>query len=284
MNFVKMHGLGNDFIIIQKPTWEEALLLQPHAKKLCDRRLGIGADGLVVTGKGTGTDLFMRVFNPDGTEAEMCGNAIRCIALYAVEKGLVEKNTLSVQTLAGVKYPEIIESAENTFIRVDMGEPVLERSKVPVKGEGSNMGIDIATDLGSFKFTAVSMGNPHCVIVVEQDIGTINIEKIGPLIETHELFPDKTNVEFVNIINEREIAMRVWERGAGITLACGTGACAVLAAAVQNGLTQREALIHLPGGDLIIEWKAADNHIYMTGPAEFVFTGEIDLSRINLRR
>jgi diaminopimelate epimerase len=143
------------------------------------------------------------------------------------------------------------------------------------------MGIDIATDLGSFKFTAVSMGNPHCVIVVEQDIGTLNIEKIGPLIETHEFFPDKTNVEFVNIINDREIAMRVWERGAGITLACGTGACAVLAAAVQNGLTQREALIHLPGGNLMIEWKAADNHIYMTGPAEIVFTGEIDLSPIN---
>ncbi len=281
MNFVKMHGLGNDFIIVQETTWDEALFLQPHAERLCDRRFGIGADGLVVIGKGIDTDLFMRVFNPDGSEAEMCGNAIRCIALYAVKKGLIKKNTLSVQTLAGVKYPEIIESADKEFIRVDMGKPVLERCKVPVKGEGNNVGIHIATDQGSFKFTAVSMGNPHCVIIVDQDIRAINIEKIGPLIENHELFPDKTNVEFVNIINETEIAMRVWERGAGTTLACGTGACAVLAAAVQNGLTHRIALIHLPGGDLTIEWNEADDHIYMTGPAKFVFTGEINLSNIN---
>lgn len=277
MNFVKMHGLGNDFVIVETESWEAADRLQPYAQLVCDRNFGIGADGLIAIGKESEWDIFMRIFNSDGSEPEMCGNGIRCAARYAYEKGLVTKNSLSVRTLAGPRYP-VVELEDNLVksIRVDMGTPILNRELIPMQGEGSNVKVELATEHGSFAITAVSMGNPHCISFVP-DIEQIPLAVWGRELETHPIFPAKTNVEFVQVIKRDELIMRVWERGAGVTLACGTGACATLVAAVLNGVADRKALIHLLGGDLIIEWNEDNNHVYMTGPAVEVFQGQINI-------
>lgn len=276
MEFVKMHGLGNDFVITHVASWQEAEVLQQYAVQLCDRYYGIGADGLVVFGCGEDTDLFMRIFNPDGSEAEMCGNAIRCVAQYAWQNRITNKNPVAVKTQAGVKYPEILSGCEqNLLVRVDMGEPILEPASIPVLG--SDIKTVIKINDASFEVTIVSMGNPHCIILTE-DINKIDVAKWGPLIENHSCFPARTNVEFVQVNDPADISLIVWERGAGITQACGTGACATLVAAVLNGQSERKATVHLPGGDLLIEWQESDNHVYMTGPATHVYKGSIELN------
>lgn len=277
MEFVKMHGLGNDFVILEADSWNEADYLQKYASFLCDRHFGIGADGLVVVGPDNTADIFMRLFNPDGSEPEMCGNAIRCVARYAYDKGRVSNENISVFTLAGTRFPRILSAAGETVnVCVDMGQPVLERALIPMQGEGLPVKVLLPTNQGEFEITAVSMGNPHCIVFVD-DIEQVPVAAWGSVIENAALFPAKTNVEFVQLLARDEMIMRVWERGAGITLACGTGACATLVAAVLNNLTERKATIHLLGGDLLIEWNEENNHVYMTGPAEYVFDGKIEL-------
>jgi len=279
MNFVKMHGLGNDFVIVEVNSWEEADTLQPYAQAVCDRNFGIGADGLIAIGQDPEMDVFMRIFNSDGSEPEMCGNGIRCVARYVYEHKLVNKTSMAVRTLAGPIYPVVkILEGQLVSVTVDMGEPVLDRALIPMTGVGNNVKVKTTTSHGEIEFTAVSMGNPHCIVFVP-DITEIPVSLWGPELETNGLFPAKTNVEFVQVIGPSEIEMRVWERGAGITLACGTGACATLVAGVLNGYTDRAATIHLLGGDLFIEWKEEDNHVYMTGPATEVFSGHINIEK-----
>lgn len=277
MEFVKMHGLGNDFIIVKMDSWTQADCLQPYAQPLCDRHQGIGADGLVAVGPDQEMDIFMRIFNPDGSEPEMCGNAIRCVGRYAYENGWVAGINVSVKTLAGPRYPqlELIDGIVQS-VRVDMGQPILERQLIPMQGEGKTVRVPLATSQGDFDITAVSMGNPHCITFVS-DIDKVPVAAWGSEMEVHPLFPAKTNVEFVQVLARNELIMRVWERGAGITMACGTGACATLVAAVLNGVSDRQAIIHLLGGDLLIEWNENNNRVYMTGPATLVFKGQIEL-------
>jgi diaminopimelate epimerase len=277
MDFVKMHGLGNDFVMIEVASWDEADKLQPYAESICNRNFGIGADGLIAIGKDSDMDVFMRIFNSDGSEPEMCGNGIRCVAKYAFEHGLTKKHSLAVKTLAGPRYPEMqVQDGQVVSVRVDMGEPVLERARIPMQGEGSNIQVEVETKSASFRVTAVSMGNPHCITFVNS-IDSVPVAQWGPELEKHPLFPAKTNVEFVEVVNRDELIMRVWERGAGITLACGTGACATLVSAVLNGYTERKATVHLLGGDLFIEWSETNQHVYMTGPATEVFKGQLSL-------
>lgn len=244
------------------------------APKMCDRRFGIGADGLVLLLDSGVADVRMRIINSDGSEAEMCGNAIRCVAKYLYEHGIVRKDEIKVETLAGIIVPQIIQkNGRVEAVRVDMGAPRLERQEIPMLGTpGQVVNEPLQVNGQTFKITAVSMGNPHCVIFVP-DLSVIPLNQIGPQIETHPAFPRKTNVEFVQVLSPTEVRMMVWERGAGPTMACGTGACAVATAGVLNGLTARSVTVHLPGGSLHIEW--ADNgRLYMTGPAEEVFNGE----------
>ena len=281
VEFVKMHGLGNDFILIDclsKPLGDSSFLSY-LAKRLCNRNFGIGADGLILVLPSSKAELKMRIFNSDGSEAQMCGNGIRCFAKYAYENKLVSKVKFTVETLAGIITPELIfKDKEISGIKVDMGIPKLKRREIPMEGENTPTVVDETLKIDSkyiFKISCVSMGNPHCIIFVD-DVKSIPVDKIGPKIENHPLFPEKTNVEFIQVLNRKEINFRVWERGVGETLACGTGACASLVAGVLNKKTDRKATIHLPGGDLDILW-ADDEHVYMTGPAELVFKGEIEI-------
>ena len=281
IDFVKMHGLGNDFILIDclNKSLGDSSFVSYLAKKLCDRNFGIGADGLILILPSTKADLRMRIFNYDGSEAQMCGNGIRCFAKYAHENKLISKIKFTVETLAGTITPELIfKNKEISGIKVNMGLPKLRRKDIPMTGEDTPTVVDETLKINPeqiFKITCVSMGNPHCITFVN-DVQSIPVDEIGPKIENHPLFPEKTNVEFIHILNRKEINFRVWERGVGETLACGTGACAALVASVLNKKTDREATIHLPGGDLDIRW-ANDKHIYMTGPAELVFRGEMSI-------
>ena len=276
MEFTKMHGLGNDFIFIdhfQKHDLAETSNYPELARRLCHRQFGVGGDGLIVVLPSEQADAKMRIFNADGSEPEMCGNGIRCFARYVYDQGYVNNNPLQVETLAGVLNLHLtLEGEEVTGIRVDMGEPILESEQIPVNVHGNPvLGAKLEAGGQEFEFTAVSMGNPHCVIFVE-GYDNLDFEHLGPSIERHPLFPKKTNVEFVMVNNNSELTMKVWERGSGPTLACGTGACATAVAAVLNGKTERQVTVHLPGGDLLIEW-GEDNRVYMTGPASYVFKG-----------
>lgn len=281
IDFVKMQGLGNDFILIDclsKPLGDSSFLSY-LAKKLCNRNFGIGADGLILILPSSKADLRMRIFNYDGSEAQMCGNGIRCFAKYAYENKLVSKNKFTVETLAGIITPELtITNNKILGVKVNMGTPKLRRREIPMNGKDTSTVVNETLKINpeqTFKITCVSMGNPHCITFVN-DVQSIPVDEIGPKIENHPLFPEKTNVEFIQVLNKQEINFRVWERGVGETMACGTGACAALVAAVLNKKTDREATIHLPGGDLDIQW--ADNgHVYMTGPAELVFRGEMEI-------
>ena len=281
IDFVKMHGLGNDFVLIDclNKSLGDSLFLSYLAKKLCKRNFGIGADGLMLILPSSKADLRMKIFNSDGSEAQMCGNGIRCFAKYAYENKLVSKIVFKVETLAGIITPELtFKGKEISGIKVNMGIPKLRRREIPMAGEDTPTVIDETLKIDSkhiFKITCVSMGNPHCIIFVN-DVQSIPVDEIGPKIENHPLFPEKTNVEFIQILNKQEINFRVWERGVGETLACGTGACASLVASVLNKKTDRKATIHLPGGDLDIRW-ADDGHVYMTGPSELVFRGEMEI-------
>jgi len=281
IDFVKMHGLGNDFILIDclsKPLGDSSFLSY-LAKKLCNRNFGIGADGLMLILPSSKADLRMRIFNYDGSEAQMCGNGIRCFAKYAYENKLVSKNKFTVETLAGIIIPELtITNNKILGVKVNMGTPKLRRREIPMNGKDTLTVVNETLKINpeqTFKITCVSMGNPHCITFVN-DVQSISVDEIGPKIENQPLFPEKTNVEFIQVLNKQEINFRVWERGVGETLACGTGACAALVAAVLNKKTDREATIHLPGGDLDIQW-ADDGHVYMTGPAELAFRGEMEI-------
>lgn len=275
MKFTKVHGLGNDFIIVN--AFKEHIDNLPAAAvKLCDRHFGIGADGLVLVLPSDRADFRMQIFNSDGSEAEMCGNVTRCFARYVYENGLTTKTQLTIETLAGIIKPQLVFDPDGMVaaVRVDMGEPRLTRQDIPMTGPAVEraVAVPIAAAGQDFIVTAISMGNPHCVIFVP-DVAAIPLTTWGPAVETHTVFPRKTNVEFVQVLNREEMRMRVWERGAGVTLACGTGACATLVAAVLTGRTERQAVVHLDGGDLHIAW-GEDNHVYMTGPTAVVFQGE----------
>lgn len=277
MKFTKMHGLGNDFIVIAglKRLPEQAPSL---AIAWCDRHFGIGADGVVYILPSEQADFRMRIINADGSEAEQCGNAIRCVAKYVYDRGLTSKEELTVETLgAGVQSVRLtVADGRASTVTVDMGEPVLQGRAIPttldldrVVGQTLH-----AQDGTPFQFTAVSMGNPHCVILVD-DAPTFDLHRYGPPLEVHELFPNRVNIEFATVRSRDHVDMRVWERGSGPTLACGTGACATVVATALNGLTDRQATVSLAGGDLRIDWSEANNRIYMTGPAEIVFDGEL---------
>lgn len=279
MKFLKVHGLGNDFVLVDAR--EEGDLpgtpgdLRSLAVRVCHRQFGVGADGLVILREAGDADAYMQIINSDGSEAEMCGNAIRCAARYIYEKGGSRDQSLRISTLAGIMVPEIISrSGLVEAVRVDMGLPVLDRSRIPMLGDpGPVVDEPLQIEGMTFNVTGVSMGNPHCVIFVPE-VEKVPLAAWGPVIENHPSFPGKTNVEFVQVLNLGEVAMRVWERGAGPTLACGTGACAAAVAAALNGLTGRRLKVHLAAGHLLIEWHEENNRVFMTGPAEFVFKGE----------
>ncbi len=277
MQFRKVHGLGNDFVMIDllKSKDYPSADLSGLARKACHRQLGIGADGLVLILPDEQADTRMRIFNPDGSEPQMCGNAIRCVARYLFEQGIVPHKQIRINTLAGIITPDIIlQDGKFVAVKVDMGEPRLERKEIPMIGPPGQV-VNEPLPVGDriWQITAVSMGNPHCLIFVDNP-ETIPLAQWGPQIENHPSFPERTNVEFVRVLSRTEIKMRVWERGAGATLACGTGSCATLVGCVLNGLTDRKAAVHLALGSLLIDW-ADNNHIYMTGPAEEVFCGEL---------
>ena len=276
MEFTKMHGLGNDFVVVygqeQLPENVDQLAIQ-----VCDRYFGIGADGLVYILPSEQADFKMRIINSDGSEAEQCGNAIRCVSKYVYDKGLIDREEITIETIgAGVQKVQLyVEEGIVKKVRVDMGEPILQGLAIPTVYEADQVVNQmVEVDGNTYMFTAVSMGNPHCVIEVE-DAKSFDYSIIGPKLEKHEAFPKKINVEFVTIYNRKHIEMRVWERGAGPTLACGTGACATLVASVLRGMTDREATVSLKGGDLYIEWNSSDNHVYMTGPATEVYQGRL---------
>lgn len=278
MNFTKMHGLGNDFILIDCTDESNSVPSEHYdslSRQLCDRHFGVGADGVLLVLPSTQADIRMRIINSDGSEAEMCGNGIRCFARYVYEQGIVPKDVMTIETLAGIMVPRILlgDDGQVAQVEVDMGEPILEKAEIPMVGSGRAVAETIEIEEKPFQITAVSMGNPHCVIFVE-DAKNFPIEYWGPRIERSAYFPRKTNVEFVQVLNEQEVIMRVWERGAAVTLACGTGACATTVACVLNGKTDRQIRLHLDGGDLQVRWDADNNHLYMTGPAEAVFQGQ----------
>lgn len=277
MKFTKMHGCGNDYVYVN--LFEETIA-DPAALSIAvsDRHFGIGSDGLITIGPSDLADFRMRIYNADGSEAEMCGNGIRCVAKYVYDHKLTNKKEISVETGAGVKYLTlIIENEKVSQVRVDMGEPILEPQQIPVLS-GKMPVVDEPIEVGgrSFQMTCISMGNPHAVVFVE-DVANFPIETYGPLFEHHERFPKRTNTEFVQIISRNEARMRVWERGSAETWACGTGTCATAMACILNGFTDHVVLVHLRGGDLTIEYDKKTNHIFMTGPATEVFRGEYEL-------
>jgi diaminopimelate epimerase len=269
--FTKMHGLGNDMIVLDSRA-TGFIPGEAQARFLGDRRLGIGCDQLLVLLPSKAADFRMVIINNDGSEVEMCGNGVRCLARFIKERGISDKNPLAIETLAGIIRPEI----RGELVRVDMGEPVFEPARVPVLADAKVVDKKLDVDGNEFLVSAVSMGNPHCVIRVD-DADAVPLDEIGPMIEHHPWFPRRTNVEFVEIQSLERIKVRVWERGAGATLACGTGACAAAVAMMDKGEAAREAVVALPGGELTIEWDRATNRVFMTGPAAFVFDGEIAL-------
>lgn len=280
IKFTKMHGLGNDYIYVDclKNCPDDPSEL---SKWLSDRHFGIGSDGLVLIMHSDIADFRMRMFNSDGSEAEMCGNASRCIGKYVYDSGLTAKTKITLETLAGIKTLVLtVKDGRVVLVTVDMGEPVLKPDEIPAicPKEVENLFLSQPVTVRDriFNVTCVSMGNPHAVSFVE-NVDDFQLEVYGPLMEAHELFPNKINSEFVQVLDRKTLKMRVWERGAGETLACGTGACAVAVASVLNGLSERKVTVKLLGGNLVVEWDEKDNHVYMTGPAVKVFDGEIEL-------
>ena len=273
--FTKMHGLGNDYVYIdaihQKIENESTL-----AQLVSNRHFGIGSDGLILICESQVADFKMRMFNADGSEAEMCGNGIRCVGKFVYDKGLTSKTEVTIETLAGIKTLQLnVKDGKVETVRVDMGEPILEADKIPVISvENPVKNLMLKAIDKEFIFTCVSMGNPHAIAIVD-DVENFDVEKYGKVLEVDKAFPNKTNVEFIEIVDEENIKMRVWERGAGETLACGTGACGSAVACNLNGKTSRTVNVQLLGGNLKIEWSKEDNHVYMTGPAVTVFEGEL---------
>ena len=277
MNFTKMQGAGNDYVLL------DALKEEPAdppelARRMCDRHFGVGADGLILAITPRRADFRMRIFNPDGSEAEMCGNGIRCFGKYLYDNGLTSKKDLEIETGAGLKRLKLLmEASEVVGAQVDMGKPILARSQIPMVGPSGNV-IAEHLDAGNEQFTVtcLSMGNPHCVIFVE-DVAKYPVERVGPLLETAPVFPNRANVEFVEILSQGQLKARVWERGAGETLACGTGASAAVVAAALNGAAGKYASVELPGGTLEVDWQGES--VFLSGPAATVFEGEWLLDR-----
>ena len=274
MDFVKMHGLGNDFVFIEDKTGQDKDYTA-LARAMCNRHTGIGADGLIVIVDSRVADVRMRIINSDGSEAEMCGNGIRCFAKYVYDSGIIEKKRFTVETPAGIMEPEITVGADNKakLITINMGRPSFNRSEIPMEGaDGRVLNEDLGVDGENWKITSLLMGVPHTVTYVD-DVDSVDIEKIGPLFEKHEAFPKHTNINFAQQMDDRTVKVRTWERGAGATLACGTGSCSVAVASFLNGRTGREVDIQLPLGTLHIEYREEDGNVYMTGPAAVSFTG-----------
>lgn len=277
IKFTKMQGLGNDYVymdaIHQKIENESSL-----AQFVSNRHFGIGSDGLILICKSDIADFKMRMFNSDGSEAEMCGNGIRCVGKFVYDKGLTDKTTVAIETLAGIKTLELnTKDGKVETVKVDMGEPILTPKEIPViSDEEPVKNLMLEAEERKFKFTCVSMGNPHAITEVE-DTEKFDVEKYGKVLEVDKAFPNKTNVEFIQIVDKNHVKMRVWERGAGETLACGTGACATAVACYLNGKTDRNVEVELLGGKLYIEWNEENNHIYMTGPAVTVFEGMLEI-------
>lgn len=277
LKFVKMHGLGNDWIVIDlsdKATREifEKLDLKSFARQACDRHFGIGADGILLAVPSEKADCMMRIINADGSEAEMSGNGIRCVAKFVVDRGYSKKKKLSIETMSGMKKVTVVDG----MFSVDMGKPGLMRKDIPMEGKADTQVINEPLQLKykQVKITAVSVGNPHAVLFVD-DLD-FDIEEMGKEIENHRAFPNRINAEFVHVLNKGEMDLETWERGVGETLACGTGACASVVASALNGKTGRKVRVHLRGGELMVEW-ARDGHVYMTGPASTVFSGNISI-------
>ncbi|HJD34736.1 MAG TPA: diaminopimelate epimerase [Candidatus Mediterraneibacter tabaqchaliae] len=275
MRFTKMQGLGNDYVYVN--CFEEKIDNPPElARRISDRHFGVGSDGLIMINPSDKADFEMEMYNADGSRGEMCGNGIRCVAKYVYDHGLTDKTDISVETLGGIKYLELtVEDGKVKTVKVDMGKPELEPQKIPIKADGGKA-VDEPIRVGGeeYRMTCVSMGNPHAVVFVGCDVKDFPLEEIGPKFENHERFPNRVNTEFVRVIDRHTAEMRVWERGSGETLACGTGACAVAVACVLNGLTEDEVTVRLLGGDLQIRWDREKDTVYMTGPAEAVFDGE----------
>ena len=277
MKFTKMQGLGNDYVYVN--CFEEKIDNPPEvAIKVSNRNFGIGSDGLIMINPSKVADCEMEMYNADGSRSEMCGNGIRCVGKYVYDYGIAKKERISVETLAGIKYLDFtIENDKVKLVKVDMGSPELVPANIPVVADGDSA-IDepIEVDGVEYRMTCVSMGNPHAVVYMD-DVKGLDIEKVGPKFENHPRFPRRVNTEFVRVIDRNTVEMRVWERGSGETLACGTGACAVAVSSILNGHTENKVTVKLLGGDLQIEWDRENNKVYMTGPAEVSFEGEIQL-------
>lgn len=275
-----MHGLGNDYVYVN--CFEEKIDNPPAvARFVSDRHFGIGSDGLIMINPSKTADFEMEMYNADGSRGEMCGNGIRCVAKYVYDYGLTDKTQISVETLGGIKYLDLtVEDGKVSLVKVDMGKPELEADRIPIISEREQV-IDepIEVDGKEYHMTGVSMGNPHTVIYVD-DVKGLDLEKIGPKFENHERFPKRINTEFVHCIDRQTVEMRVWERGSGETLACGTGACAVAVSSILNNLTDTQVTVKLLGGDLQIEWDREKDRVFMTGPATVVFDGVIDITEI----
>lgn len=277
MKFTKMHGIGNDYVYVN--CFEESVKNPAEVSKfVSDRHFGIGSDGLILISPSAIADFRMNIYNADGSQAEMCGNGIRCVAKYVYDYGLTDKTEISVETLAGIKYLRLqIENGKVASVEVNMGAPILEPKEIPVAVEESpvvNVPVEVKGKI--YHMTCVSMGNPHAIIFMN-NVKDLDIEAIGPYFENHTVFPKRTNTEFVEVLDRNTVNMRVWERGSDETLACGTGACATTVACILNDKTENEVTVHLLGGDLNIRWDREANQVYMTGPATVVFDGEITL-------
>ena len=276
MKFTKMQGLGNDYIYVNG-FQEEIKAPGEAAKRLSDRHFGVGADGLILIKPSQKADFTMEMYNADGSQGAMCGNGIRCVGKYVYDYGLTDQREITVETKSGIKALRLtVQDGKVSQVEVDMGEPELAPEKIPVLLEGETViGREVRVGEQTYRITCVSMGNPHCVTMVEEVRG-LDLAKIGPAFENHAMFPDRVNTEFIRVLDRKNIEMRVWERGSGETLACGTGACAVAVACALNGWTEEEVTVHLLGGDLRIRWDRETNRVFMTGPAVTVFEGEID--------
>ena len=275
MKFTKMQGCGNDYVYVNGFTEKLSPEEKPEiVRSLSDRHFGIGGDGVIFINPAEEADFEMEMYNADGSRGEMCGNGIRCVGKYMYDYGLTDKEAISVETLAGIKYLQFfIENGKVAKVKVDMGSPILTPAEIPVVAEGERA-VDepIVVDGTEYRMTCISMGNPHAIVYVD-DVKNLPIEKIGPLFEKHERFPNRVNTEFVKVLDRNTVEMRVWERGSGETLACGTGACATAVACILNGLTEEKVTVKLLGGDLEIEWDREKNKVFMTGPAKVVFDG-----------
>lgn len=283
MKFTKMHGCGNDYVYINGIQEQIASDKKPElVRKLSDRHFGIGGDGVIFINQGKNAEFEMEMYNADGSRAQMCGNGIRCVAKYVYDYGLTDKTSITIESFGSVKYLELTVGRDHKVeqVRVNMGAPVLKASDVPVISEHEQVICeDILVNGECYKMTCVSMGNPHAVVFVEgiDDMRSFDLESVGPHFENHERFPERTNTEFVRIIDKNNVQMRVWERGTGETLACGTGCCATAVAAVLNELTDTKVNVHVLGGTILCEWDRENNLVYMTGPATTVFDGEIKI-------